>query len=429
MKCSALKLCSGIGLSVFVAFAPQLQATESESFLIKNATLHTATAKGRLDHADLRVANGKIQQIGVNLEPQEGDKVFDATGKHVTPGLMNARTQLGLVEISAVESTNDTSTEMEGMGASFNIAPAINFHSTLIPQNRTNGLTRALVMPYNGNNLFAGEGALILLRSEKNGLIKQRAVQSAVYGSAAAGMSGGSRAAAYARLEKALSEATYVRSNLSQFKPGIKYEFSQSLDDLKALIPVLTGQVPLVIEAGRADDILNLIALKKKFGFKLVVSGAGEAWQVAKELAEGNVPVLMDPIANIPSFDALTVRLDGAAKLYEAGVKLIFTGGGTHNAYLVRQSAGNAVANGLPHTAAIEAMTINAAEVFGVKNYGQLEPGMDADVVIWDGDPLEVTSNTYAVFIQGERQSMVSRATRLRDRYWQLKGSQTGYSR
>ena len=128
-------------------------------------------------------------------------------------------------------------------------------------------------------------------------------------------------------------------------------------------------------------------------------------------------------MSNLPGFDSLAVSLEGAAKLYQSGVKLILTGGGSHNAYLVRQSAGNAVAYGLPHEVAVEAMTINPAEVFGIKNYGQLEIGMDADVVVWDGDALDVSSNAEMVFIQGEKQAMVSRATRLRDRYWELKGN------
>ena len=392
----------------------------AESYLIQNATLHTATAKGRLDNADILIKDRKIIQIGIDLQPAKEDIVIDAKGKHVTPGFMNAATNLGLVEIGAVSSTVDASTQIEGMGASFDIAPAINFRSTLIPQNRINGLTRAVVNPRMGKELFAGQGAIIALHSTREGLLKTGAVQLASY---SASKAGGSRAAIYAMLDRVLQEAKFVKRNPNQYIPGKKYEFSQSLADLKALFPVLEKKMPLIVSANRADDILNLIELKRKHGIKLVISEAKEAWLVGQQLAAAGVPVIINPISNMPGFDSLSVSLDGAAKLFQSGVKLIFTGGGSHNAYLVRQSAGNAVAYGLPHDVAVEAMTINPAEVFGIRNYGQLEIGMDADVVVWDGDPLDVSSNAEMVFIQGEKQAMVSRATRLRDRYWELKGN------
>ncbi|MCW8877598.1 MAG: amidohydrolase family protein [Kangiellaceae bacterium] len=395
---------------------------QAESYLFKNATLHTATAKGSLKNADLLVRDGKIAQIGIDLTATDGVKVVNAKGKHVTPGFINASTNLGLVEIGAVSSTVDASTKK--LGASFDISAAVNFRSTLIPQNRINGLTRAVVMPRFGKSLFAGQGAVIALHSTEKGLLKSKAVQLARYGTSGASHAGGSRAAALAMLDKALSEAKYLRANQAKFTPGIKYQFSQSLPDLKALFPVLERKIPLVITANRADDIVNIIGLSKKHKFKLIISGAKEGWLVADQIAAAKVPVVMDPMRNLPGFDSLAVRLDGAARMYQAGVKLIFVGGGSHNAYLARQSAGNAVAYGVPHAVAIEAMTINPAEVFGISNYGQLEIGMEADVVVWDGDPLEVTSNAEFVLIQGQNQPMVSRATRLRDRYWELKGNQ-----
>jgi imidazolonepropionase-like amidohydrolase len=130
----------------------------------------------------------------------------------------------------------------------------------------------------------------------------------------------------------------------------------------------------------------------------------------------------MDPLSNLPgSFESLANRLDAASILNDAGVKLIFTGmQSTHNGYLVRQSAGNAAAYGMAKEDALEAMTINTAEAFGIENYGQIDVGMEADIVIWDGEPLEITTNVDVVLIKGIKQPMVSRATRLRDRYWDL---------
>lgn len=395
----------------------------AQSYLIKNATVHTASVKGTLKNVDVLIQDDKIAQVSQGITAPTGAKVIDAAGKHVTPGLMNATANIGLVEIGAVASTNDMSNKNKAMGASFNISAAINFRSTLIPQNRINGLTRAIVAPRMGESIFAGQGSAVILNSSFEGLLNSNIAQFAYYGESGADKSGGSRAAAMASLDQALTDAKYLRRNENRYLPGFKWEFSQSIADLKALYPVLDRKTPIVVSAHRADDILRLVQLARKYNVKLVVAGAGEAWLVAEQLAAAKVPVIIDPIRNLPQFESLAVRLDGAARLFKAGVKLLFTGGGSHNGYLVRQSAGNAVAYGLPSDVAIEAMTINIADVFGIKNYGQIKVGMDADVVIWDGDPLELTSNTDYVFVQGKEQTLVSRATRLRDRYWELKGN------
>lgn len=392
-------------------------------YLIKNATVHTATAKGKLLNVDILLKGKNIIQVDRGLKVSGSPIVIDAQGKHVTPGFINAATQLGLVEINAVSGTVDYSTSHVGMGSSFNIAPAVHFESTLIPQNRMNGLTRAIVLPRSKNSIFAGQGVVIALHSSLRGMLIDHAAQVATYGLSGASIAKGSRAAAMQTLDKSLIDSKYLRKNENHYLPGYQWSFSQPIDDLKALYPVLDKTVPLIVIANRSDDILRLIALAKKHRIKLVISGGGEAWKVAEALAQAQVPVIIDPIQNIPTFDSLDVKLDSAALLYRAGVKLMLKGGGTHNAYLVRQSAGNAVAYGMPAEAAIEAMTINTAEVFGIENYGQIKPGMEADIVIWDGDPLEVTSIPDAVFIQGEKQLLVSRASRLVDRYWNLKGN------
>jgi imidazolonepropionase-like amidohydrolase len=404
------------------ALAPQINA---ESYLIKNATVHSATAKGILAKADVLIKDGKILRVAEEIKNVVGNfETIDASGKHLTPGLINASTNMGLTEISAVSSTVDAATTQHNMGASFNIASAINLRSTLIPQNRMHGLTRAIVMPRAGESIFAGQAAIIDLQASKNNAInlnsinKTNVAQVVNYGNRGAALAGGSRASAMAILDKALTEAKYLQNNESRFYAGGQWSFSQSIDDLKALYSVLNKQTPLVAHAHRGDDILRLIQLSKKHNIKLVIAGGGEAWTVADALAKAKVPVLFDPMQNLPQFESLAIGLDGAAKLYKAGVKLLFTGGGTHNAYLVRQSAGNAVAYGLPADAAIEAMSINVADVFGIKNYGQIKQGMEADLVLWDGDPLELTSSADLVLIKGQRQPLVSRATRLRDRYW-----------
>lgn len=413
-----------VGFSIFAISISVI----AEDFLIKNATIHTASKHGVLNNTDIYVSDGFIMQVAKDIKIESKYTLIDATGKHVTPGLINASTQLGLVEIGAASSTVDYSTKNERQGASFNIAPAINFRSTLIPQNRINGLTRAIVRPAGGTSIFHGQGSAIALLSERQGAVSEQIAQYASYGIAGANISGGSRASAYSVLDKALEEANYLRHNRTQYKPGFDWNFSQSLQDLDALKAVLEKKIPLVISVHRSDDILQMIALAKKHSIRLIIAGASEAWMVANQIAGAKIPVVMDPILNLPgSFESLAIRLDAAAILSEAGVKLAFTGAAgqsTHNGYLVRQSAGNAVAYGMPAEDAIKAITINTAEVFGIENYGQILVGMEADIVVWDGDPLELTTNADVVLIKGDKQPLVSRATRLRDRYWDLKGIQ-----
>ena len=360
---------------IFALFICALQVS-AEDFLIKNATVYTSSDKGVLENTDIYVSDGFIMQIGQNLTPGGKHKIIDATGKHVTPGLINASTHLGLVEIGAASSTVDYHTSNESLGASFSIAPAINFRSSLIPQSRMNGLTRAIVRPASNHSLFQGKGSAIALLSSQEGLIKEDVAQYAIYGVAGANVAGGSRGAAYALLDQALEEANFLRNNRSRYLAGYNWQFSQSVRDLDSLKDVLEKKVPLIVSAHRSDDILQMLKLAKKHEIRLVISGASEAWMVAEDLAKAEVPVIIDPILNLPgSFESLAIRLEGAAILSKAGVKLAFTGidwQSTHNAYLVRQSAGNAVAYGMDAHEALKAMTINTAEIFGIKHYGQI---------------------------------------------------------
>lgn len=393
----------------------------ANDYLIKNATVYTAGEKGILKNTDVFVSDGFVMQVGKQLRIKSKHEVIDATDKHVTPGLMNAYTQLGLVEISAAKATVDHSTTHQNYGASFNISPAINLKSTLIPHNRMNGLTRAIVAPTSNESIFSGLGSAIAMQSSAREQVYEAIALFAHYGDQGSDIAGGSRASAYQVLDQALSDADYLRNNRNQYRPGHNWQFSQSIDDLDALKPVLEKKIPLVISANRSDDILSLIKLAKKYKISLVINGGAEAWMVAERLALAEVPIIMDPLLNLPSsFESLGVKLEGAAILNLAGVQLLFSNYSSHNAYLVRQSAGNAVAYGLPIEEAIKAMSINIAKVFGVENYGKIELGMEADLVIWDGLPIELTSNPDMVFIQGKKQPMFSRATRLKDRFWDL---------
>lgn len=389
----------------------------AQSILIKNAKVHTMTSAGELTETDILIEDGLIRTIGEDL-PAEDAKVIEAKGKVVTPGIFALANQIGIVEISAIEGTNDAATEKEGAGASFKVDGVFNAKSTLIPMNREGGVTRTLIKPYNGLSLFAGYGSIMDLSGEYDSLILSDVAIFATYGEHASGLTGGSRASALNQLKQAFSQAREYSNNENDIKVGQYRELDFSLADLKALNRVLSGEIPLVVSVDRATDILTVLDFAKKHKIKLVLSGVAEGWSVAKNIAEADVPVMVDPMDNIPgSFESLGKRYENAAMLNKAGVEVMFYGS-THNAHTVRQAAGNSVAYDMPYEQAIAAMTSIPAKVFGgSSNYGKLMPGFKAELVLWSGDPLEVTTYAETVIMNGKVMDSMTRSKRLEQRY------------
>ena len=414
----------GIKLIVSIVFVFLTLPVPAEEILIKNASIHTLSGAGILENADILIRDGSIAALGTDIDPSSVGKVIDASDKQVTPGLINAYTYLGVMEISQVEGTDDVSTEDEQFSSAFNIFPAVNPGSTLLPHNLIHGLTHAVVAPESNQRVFAGQGVVLQL-GKPSSILNKSAAMFARLGSSSSEAGGGSRATSYLKMQQALADTQEYKTNRHAIMSGNWRDLSLEVHDLEALIPVIDGNLPLVVNVHRASDIDVLLELKRQFGFKLVIAGAGEAWRVADKLAEEDVAVIIDPMANLPiDFDQLAARLDAAALLDTAGVTVLFTGVDfqhTHSAFLVRQAAGNAVAYGMDKTAALKAMTLNPATVFGFADKaGSLEPGKQATLVIWNGDPLEIMTLAEQVIVKGKLIPMTSRSTRLRDRYLDL---------
>jgi len=275
--------------------------------------------------------------------------------------------------------------------------------------------------------LFSGIASVIKL-SETNSIVLKDAAMLVNLGDGGSAIAGGSRAAAMGLLREAIEDAKDYDKNKDSYLSGNRREYSLSRHDLEALVPVVRRKLPLLVSVDRASDIEQVLAFVKEYKLDLILADVAEGWRVADKIAAANVPVVIDPILNLPStYETLGTRLDNAKLLNEAGVTIMFTGMGwqnTHNAYLVRQSAGNAVANGLPYVEAIRALSAAPAKVFGLGSYGRIEIGGDATLVLWSGDPLEIASNPEFVMIDGVSYPLISRATRLRDRYFErLKAS------
>lgn len=410
------------GIAALALLAPA--AVRAEGIAITGGTVHTLGPAGTIQGGTVLIEDGKIRAVGRDVAIPAGARRIDATGKVVTPGLMDSLTRIGLVEVSAVQGTQDATLRDDRITAAFDVADALNPRSTLIPVNRIEGITRAVVAPNTGNSLIAGRGAVIHLGTEAPGyIVRSPVAMFAVLGETGAELSGGSRGGAMLRLREALQDAEDYAANRASFERGERREYALSRLDLEALIPVVRGELPLVVAVREATDVEAALRLKKDFRLKLILADAVEAWKVAPQIAEAKVPVLLNVLSNLPeSFESLGANLESAAWLHKAGVTVAFMTGEAHNIRNLKQGAGNAVAYGMPWDAALAAMTTVPARIWGLDNYGTLEPGKDADLVVWDGDPLEVTTFADHVFIRGAEIPMESRQTRLRDRYKNVPG-------
>jgi imidazolonepropionase-like amidohydrolase len=390
----------------------------AETVAILGATVHTMGPAGTLRGATVILAGGRIQAVGAGIPIPAGARRIDATGKIVTPGLLDSLTNLGLVEVNAVEDTEDATNEDPQVSAAFDVALGINSRSMLIPINRVEGITRAISAPGSGKSLFLGQGAVIQLGGGPQTVVRRSVAQFVALGEAGARLAGGTRGVAAIRLREALRDALDYDANRAAYDRAERRPYSLPRLDLEALLPVARGQQPLVALVNRASDIEQILDLARQMKLRLILAGAAEGWEVAGEIATAHVPVLLNPLTDLPqSFEELGATLENAARLVRAGVTVAFLTGDSHNSRNLRQGAGNAVAHGLPWESALAAMTVNPARIWGLDDYGTVEPGKDADLVIWDGDPLEVTAAAERVFIRGQEMPRDSRQIRLRDRY------------
>lgn len=408
----------------------QLGIANAQTTAITGARVHTVGPDGTLENATIIIQGGRITAVGTGIPiPADAERI-DASGKIITPGLFTPIGQLGLTEVSAVAGTNDAVQRGDQFAAAFDVADAYNPRSTLIPVNRIDGITRAAITPLaasvdeegNSSRVLSGLGSIVHLGDAPEYFIKRGAVVVASLGEAGSSVAGGSRAAAVMVLRAALSDANDYRQNRSAYERGDWREYSVSAADLDTLQSVLNRRIPMLFNVNRASDISVILGIAAEFNIRAIIAGGAEAWMVADELAAADVAVILNGLNNLPGdFDHINARLDSATILVNAGVTVAFGAGArTHNARNLTQSAGIAVANGLEWDAALQTITLAPAQMYGVDALvGSIEAGKEADLVIWAGDPLELTNYPEQVYIQGIAISMQSRQTMLRDRYLQ----------
>lgn len=374
---------------------------------ITNATVYTVASQGVLQQATVVIENDKI--IAINPEQIQADETIDAKGRILSPGFIGSMNALGLVEVGAVSLTRDSRDKKADI--TFDASLAFNPKSTLIAYTRKGGITSNIVTPTGGEGLFAGQSFAVNLSGDFDSIIaKQNGV--IVYLGAT---SKGSRAQALQALDHKLADMQEKFAKKSEKKAK---ELKPLKRDEQVLKSVLAGEKPLLAYADRATDLLALLAIKEKYSVDLVLVGASDAVLVADKIAAAKVPVIISAIDNLPSsFDSLHGDLTNMAKLVNAGVNVILAPKGeSHNLNQLRFDAGVAVANGLAKTDAFSALTANVADVFKL-NTGRIDIGKNADLVLWSGDPFELSTKVDKMWINGKEVSTQSRQDALRDRY------------
>lgn len=390
----------------------------AQSLVIKSQKIVTNTSVGQIENGVLVIEDGRITSIDQNRDAT-GDKVIEGKTLWVTPGLFAPYSNLGLVEVGAESRSNNINAADKVATVRIRAADSFNPKSASIAESRIGGVTHAAVVPDARSDIFGGQGMIVTTSGEFNSTVKASAFIFVDY-SGGSTITGGSKGAAMAFLRDALADASTYGSRFDGPDDGDALHRA----DANALRMILGGNRPLLIAADQAVDMLNIIDLKKTNPrLDIIIVGAAEGWMVAEQLASADIGVMVDPLENLPySFDRLGSRLDNAKLLLDAGVRTAImsrsaTGGTSHNLRLAPQHAGNAVAAGLSWEQAFKAITLTPATMFGRGYLGELEAGQKANLVIWNGDPLEVTSAVVAVIIDGKTQSMESRQTKLRDRY------------
>jgi imidazolonepropionase-like amidohydrolase len=440
-----------------ILFASPLAA---QTVAITNGTLVLGDGSEPIAGGTVVVRNGRVVAAGQGVRVPANADVVDASGKWVTPGIVAGFSRLGLSEVDlGADGSDDTETGNSPFSAAIDVAPAINPKASTIAVSRADGVTRAVVAPVAGKSIFAGQGAVIDTGDDMQAILRARAFQFVELGEGGADKAGGSRSASFALFRNALREAEQLSRRVGPLTAGAEEsdaanssivrnpnesrlyssEAGRADDvlltrfDAAALVPVLRGQQLLLVHVERAKDILNVLGLRREFPrLRIALVGVTEGWTVADRIADSGVWVIASALNDLPaSFEMLAATQSNVGRMRAAGVKVaigMIDDNDTRYVRNQRQYAGNLVALGkVPGAAglswgeAFAMITSKPAEAIGLgREIGSLASGRRGDVVIWSGDPLELSSAPEAVWIDGIRQSLENHQTKLRDRYRSL---------
>jgi imidazolonepropionase-like amidohydrolase len=423
-------LCAVAACCVLRVNSAPAQGSE-RAVVIRNATIFPVTSK-RIPNGSIVLRGGRIEAVGANVTAPGDARVIDGTGLFVYPGMINAGTQLGLTEIGSVPGGDDTQ-ELGDFNPHIVAVTAVNPHSELIPVTRVNGVTTVITSAEGG--LIAGQAGLIDLMgwTPAEMSVRRQAALVVTYPSLGGGGFGGGGGGGGAQRSDAERREEFdrrTRSLRSYFADAKAYaevkgrvattgSVRKVNQAMEAMVPVMRGEVPVIFDLTTVDQIRGVLALADTFGVKVVLRGAREAWRLADTLAMRKIPVIVGPTTSVPGAeDPYDMTYANAGVLARAGVKIAFQTSDAANSRNLPYNAALAVAYGLEADDALRALTINAAEMFGVADrYGSLEPGKVANVIVTTGDPMDVRSVVRHLFIRGQEVSLDDRHTRLYEQF------------
>jgi len=405
-------------------------AATSQDYAIVGGKVWTGSEAGTIENGAVIIDGGVVSFVGPADNAEIGGlRTIDASGKWVTPGIISAYSRVGLAEVSAEDSTNDTGAATTVYNAALDASDGFNPAAASVAVTRIEGVTRIAGAPAATTSPFAGQGFIADTSGNANSVTAPKTFMHVALNESGAALAGGSRPALWTLFRSALADSRMFPSRYQAHKEG-----GDALNriDAEAFAPAARGDQLILVSASRASDLLKVIEIAQaRPELNVAIVGAEEGWTVASELADAGIPVIVDPFRNLPErFEQLGASQRNAERLVAAGVETAFAhlGDSSHQSRLVLQSAGNAVANGVDHDAALAAITAAPARIFGLNDHGTLEEGKVADIVIWDGDPLEVSSSPDAVIINGAETSLETRQTKLRDRYLGLAADDKPYA-
>lgn len=428
------KLKQTIFITLLIALPAMAQAKrETASYAIRNAKIVTVSGAA-IERGTIVIKDGKIAAVGANVTIPRDAKVIEGTGLSVYPGLIDSGTVLGLTEVGAVNATVDTN-EIGDFNANMKALTAVNPDSELIPVARMNGVTTAITCPQGG--MIAGQCALINLDGwtpEEMKVLAPAAmhINYPRLGFRGGGGFGGGQFGPPSEQQRQARDRQ-VENLRNKFDDALAYMKAReasardkslparSVDlGLEALIPVLKGEVPIIVSANGAAEIKGAIDLADKYKLKLIVNGGDEAIKHAAALKEKKIGVVLGGVLELPGsedapYDEAFAR---AAELQKAGVSFAFSTGDGAYVRLLPYHAGTAAAFGLPKEEALKAITLYPAQIWGVdKLLGSIEVGKIANLVVTDGDILEFKTRIKQMFINGRPSDLSNKHTKLYEKF------------
>jgi len=400
----------------------QIPKAETGTFALTNATIETIT-NGTIQNGTVLIADGKIAEVGTDVQIPSDAKTFDCSGHTIYPGMIDGGTSIGLVEVGSDPRTRDNR-EIGDIIPHVQALTAVNPSSVVLPVTRVSGVTTALTMPSGG--LFPGTAALINLHGYTPDQMFA-GFRGMVLNFPATGRRGRwdrrSDDDIKKAADKALKKLNEVWANAVQYHKIDSMSNGKNqayYPEMEALLPVVRGKIKLMVNVNSANDIKSALKWIEEKGADAILCGAIEGWRVAEEIAEAGVPVITGPVLTNPtrSYDKYDRPYANAGMLQKAGVKVAIMTGETENVRNLPYHAGFAATYGLGKEEALKAITIIPAEIFGVEDmYGSIEKGKVANLFVSDGDPFETKTQIKYVFIDGWNIPMVSRHTQLYDEY------------